>query len=34
VDGEISFKEAARELAGYDDPIACLDYIPALEQMG
>ncbi len=34
IDGEISFKEAARELAGYDDPIACLDYIPALEQMG
>jgi len=33
VDGEIPAREAIRELSGYDDPIACLDYIPALERM-
>lgn len=30
VDGEISPQEAARELSGYDDPIARLDFVPAL----
>jgi MoxR-like ATPase len=34
VDGEISAREAIRELSGYDDPIARLDYIPVLERMG
>lgn len=33
VDGEISSQEAARELSGYDDPIARLDYLPALEEL-
>lgn len=31
VDGEISPQEAARELSGYDDPIARLDFLPALK---
>ena len=31
VDGEISPGEAMKELSGYDDPIARLDYLPALE---
>jgi MoxR-like ATPase len=31
VDGEISPREATRELSGYDDPIARLDFLPALE---
>ncbi|NYT02431.1 MAG: ATPase [Methanosarcinales archaeon] len=33
VDGEISPRQAIKELSGYDDPIARLDYIPALERM-
>ena len=33
VDGEMALGEALRELAAYDDPIARLDYIPALERM-
>jgi hypothetical protein len=33
VDGEISAREAVEELSGYDDPIARLDLIPALERM-
>lgn len=33
VDGEMSLIDAIRELSGYDDPIARLDYLPALERM-
>jgi MoxR-like ATPase len=33
VDGETSVKEALRALKEYDDPIARLDYLPALERM-
>lgn len=33
VDGETSFADAIRELSRYDDPIARLDYLPALERM-
>jgi hypothetical protein len=33
VDGEIPPRDAAVELSGYDDPIARLDLIPALERM-
>jgi MoxR-like ATPase len=33
VDGEISPQEAARELSGYDDPIARLDFVPALLEL-
>lgn len=33
VDGEISPQEAIRELSGYDDPIARLDFLPALERL-
>lgn len=33
VDGEMALDEALRELAAYDDPIARLDYIPALERI-
>lgn len=33
VDGEISPREAIEELSGYDDPIARLDYVRALERM-
>jgi hypothetical protein len=31
VDGEMSLREAIRRLSEYDDPIARLDYLPALE---
>jgi MoxR-like ATPase len=34
VDGEISPQQARRELQDYDDPIARLDFLPALERMG
>jgi MoxR-like ATPase len=33
LEGEISPQEAARELSGYDDPIARLDFLPALERL-
>jgi MoxR-like ATPase len=33
IDGEISMNDAIKELSGYDDPIARLDYLPALERM-
>jgi len=33
IDGEISPEKAIEELSGYDDPIARLDYIRALERM-
>jgi MoxR-like ATPase len=33
VDGEMSCKDAIKELSDYDDPIARLDYLPALEMM-
>ncbi|MGB3944030.1 MAG: ATPase [Methanothrix sp.] len=33
VDGDISREEAMEELSGYDDPIAALDYVKALERM-
>ncbi|HWQ21079.1 MAG TPA: AAA family ATPase [Methanotrichaceae archaeon] len=33
VDGDLSGKEALRRLSEYDDPIARLDYVPALERM-
>ena len=33
VDGDISPQEAMEELSGYDDPIAALDYVKALERM-
>jgi hypothetical protein len=33
VDGETSIADAIRELSRYDDPIARLDYLPALERM-
>ncbi|MCR3883451.1 AAA family ATPase [Methanotrichaceae archaeon M04Ac] len=33
VDGDISPGEAMEELSGYDDPIAALDYMKALERM-
>lgn len=33
VDGEISSQEAIKELSGYDDPIARLDFLPALEDL-
>jgi hypothetical protein len=33
VDGETSIADAMRELSRYDDPIARLDYLPALERM-
>lgn len=33
VDGEISARDAIKELSGYDDPIARLDYLPALERI-
>ncbi len=33
VDGEIPVKEAIKRLSEYDDPIARLDYLPALEKM-
>jgi len=33
VDGNISASQAIEELSAFDDPIARLDYIPALEQM-
>lgn len=33
VDGDMGLGQALRELEAYDDPIARLDYIPALEQM-
>ncbi len=32
VDGEMNKGDAMRELSAYDDPIARLDYLPALEQ--
>ncbi len=32
VDGEISAGDATKELSGYDDPIARLDYLPFLER--
>jgi MoxR-like ATPase len=31
IDGEITPMEAARELSGYDDPIARLDFVPTLQ---
>ncbi len=33
VDGDLSIHDAIKELSGYDDPIARLDYIPCLERM-
>jgi len=33
IDGEIPFYQAIKELLEFDDPIARLDYIPALERM-
>jgi MoxR-like ATPase len=33
MDGEASLADAMKELSGYDDPIAQLDYLPALEKM-
>lgn len=33
IDGEVSTEKAIEELSGYDDPIARLDYIRALERM-
>ena len=33
VDGDISQEEAMAELSGYDDPIAALDYVKALERI-
>lgn len=33
VDGEMSRSDAIRELSAYDDPIARLDYLPALERI-
>lgn len=33
VDGEMSVRDAVKELSGYDDPIARLDYLPALERI-
>ena len=33
IDGELSIQDAIKELSGYDDPIARLDYIPCLERM-
>jgi hypothetical protein len=33
VDGEMSPRDAIEELSGHDDPIARLDFIPALERM-
>jgi MoxR-like ATPase len=33
VDGEMSLMDAIRKLSGYDDLIARLDYLPALERM-
>jgi hypothetical protein len=33
VDGEIPVKEAIKRLSEYDDPIAQLDYLPALEKI-
>jgi hypothetical protein len=32
MDGEMNKGDAVRELSAYDDPIARLDYLPALEQ--
>jgi MoxR-like ATPase len=32
IDGEISAKDAIKELSNYDDPLARLDYMPALEK--
>lgn len=34
IDGEIAVERAIKELSGYDDPIARLDYIPMLERLG
>ena len=33
VDGELAAAKAIEELSIFDDPIARLDFIPALEQM-
>jgi MoxR-like ATPase len=33
IDGEIRAEDAIKELSGYDDPIARLDYLPALERL-
>ncbi len=33
VDGELAAAKAIEELSTFDDPIARLDFIPALEQM-
>jgi hypothetical protein len=33
VDGEIDAGKAVQELSAFDDPIARMDFIPALERM-